>query len=69
MLIDLPGRWQLMQATIDKDKWYVWHKHGAGNHHWTSSCMVYRDGAVCSHCDTPMPDEIGGFIQLLEWER
>ena len=68
MLIDLPGRWQLMQGTLEPYKWYVYHNHGEGRTHHAIG-HVYRKGGVCGLCYEPMPDEICGFIQLLEWER
>lgn len=69
MIIELPGKWSVMDHADPQGLWYVWHQHGPGNHHWTSACMVYQHGRECNLCSVLIPDEIGGFIELLKWER
>ena len=70
MLIDLPGNWQLSTpSSSHAGLHYVWHHHAKGSGHDIWTCHTYKQGSACNSCGEPMPDEIGGFIQLLEWER
>lgn len=73
MLIDLPGGWQLVPPTDRlKSLWpryYLRHHHEERKGITHTNCMVYSQGGACNHCGEPMPDEISGLIQLLEWKR
>jgi hypothetical protein len=71
MLIDLPDGWQLVQYyQRPRSLWWVWHEHDPVKYEGGNNvCMPYKQGGACTHCGEDMPDAVGGFIKLIEWER
>ncbi len=68
------------QVTPMGDDWYVVHHTSIPNDYWWAVRHQCHDGQVygmafhaghtyCNGCKVPLPKEIEGFINLLEWER
>ena len=68
------------QVTPMCDDWYVVHHTSIPNDHWWAVRDQCPDGQIfgmafhpgrttCNGCKTPLPIEIEGFINLIEWKR